>query len=388
MIKSIIAILGSIFLWVNICLAGEINYYNKSWSAIKEKAKKEHKYIFIDAYTSWCGWCKVMDKETMKDNKVIDFLNNNFVSVKMDMEHGEGNLLSMKYHIMGYPTFMFFNPDGIYVYKSMGYQNAEDFLKELTNALDKSKQFVASGFSNDINIDFPEFYKKAYAENGKREVPKPEVISSYLDGQKDLFSEINWGILSRFDLKDKYTGFFLDHLDNYANLYGRDNVEGKLKFVLNTKLQEAIKEKSDTKLSDLLNLTDKYVKDDPEGKKIYYRITYLGETKQWSKQAEAIEDFVTKSNNKNVSFLNGLCWNLYEQCDNSAVLKQACTWMANVIKSNQDYAYLDTYAALLYKSGNKKDAEIWANKAIDIGTKAGEKVDSTRLLLEKIRQEK
>ena len=114
----------------------------------------------------------------------------------------------------------------------------------------------------------------------------------------------------------------------------------------------------------------------------------MGETKQWSKQAEAIEDFVTKSNYKNVSFLNGLCWNLYEQCDNSAVLKQACTWMANVIKSNQDYAYLDTYAALLYKSGNKKDAEIWANKAIDIGTKAGEKVDSTRLLLEKIRQEK
>ncbi|MGC6414302.1 MAG: DUF255 domain-containing protein, partial [Bacteroidia bacterium] len=31
------------------------------------KAVKEGKIILIDAYTDWCGWCKVMDKKTYTD---------------------------------------------------------------------------------------------------------------------------------------------------------------------------------------------------------------------------------------------------------------------------------------------------------------------------------
>ncbi len=29
-----------------------------SWEQIKEKAKAEHKYIFVDCYATWCGPCK------------------------------------------------------------------------------------------------------------------------------------------------------------------------------------------------------------------------------------------------------------------------------------------------------------------------------------------
>lgn len=30
---------------------------------IKEKAKKENKYIFMDCYATWCGACKMMEQE-------------------------------------------------------------------------------------------------------------------------------------------------------------------------------------------------------------------------------------------------------------------------------------------------------------------------------------
>ena len=49
-----------------------------------EKAKKENKALLIDAYTDWCGWCKVMDKETYKDARVIAKLNESFVAVKFN----------------------------------------------------------------------------------------------------------------------------------------------------------------------------------------------------------------------------------------------------------------------------------------------------------------
>ena len=29
-----------------------------------ERSKTEKRKIFIDVYTDWCGWCKVMDKNT------------------------------------------------------------------------------------------------------------------------------------------------------------------------------------------------------------------------------------------------------------------------------------------------------------------------------------
>ena len=36
----------------------EISFEKTSFVAIKGKAKKENKLLFIDAYTSWCGPCK------------------------------------------------------------------------------------------------------------------------------------------------------------------------------------------------------------------------------------------------------------------------------------------------------------------------------------------
>ena len=47
---------------------------------------KQAKPIIIDVYTDWCGWCKVMDKETYSNEKVIDYLNKNFYAVKFNAE--------------------------------------------------------------------------------------------------------------------------------------------------------------------------------------------------------------------------------------------------------------------------------------------------------------
>ncbi|REJ82454.1 MAG: DUF255 domain-containing protein [Bacteroidetes bacterium] len=44
------------------------------------------KKIFIDVYTSWCGWCKRMDATTFSDKEVSDYLNEKFYSVKLDAE--------------------------------------------------------------------------------------------------------------------------------------------------------------------------------------------------------------------------------------------------------------------------------------------------------------
>ena len=88
------------------------------------KAKSENKILLVDAYTDWCSWCKVMDRETYTNAQVIAVLNNEFVCVKFNPEvekkhkFGAYNLSSneLLYWLAngqpgGYPTSYFiFNP--------------------------------------------------------------------------------------------------------------------------------------------------------------------------------------------------------------------------------------------------------------------------------------
>ncbi len=379
----------TVFLLAAICnihsFAGDVNYYNKTWAEIKAKAKAEHKYIFIDCYTDWCGWCKVMDKETMVDPKIISFINEKFVAVKMDMEHGEGLTMSMKYHITGFPTFVFFSPEGEYVYNTVGYRKTEEFMKELHNALDKNSQFKAPGFSSKLDVDYPAIYKQAFAENGKRKFPKPEEVTAYLDKQKDLFSEVNWAVMARFELNEKYCKHFLDNVAKYEKLYGPAEVNDKVLDILYSRMKAAAKAKDGTKFAEVLSLVDKYVKADAEDTKLNFRLDYYRQTKEWGKFGEAMDEMIKKRGYENPESINSLCWNIYQDCDDKQMLQKACGYMKNVVTNAPNYPSMDTYAALLYKTCNKADAAKWANKAIEQGKKDGENVKGTEELLEKIK---
>ncbi len=59
------------------------------WYTIEEVqalVKQEPRKIFIDMYTDWCGWCKVMDKKTFTDKNIINTLNTDYYAVKFDAE--------------------------------------------------------------------------------------------------------------------------------------------------------------------------------------------------------------------------------------------------------------------------------------------------------------
>lgn len=59
------------------------------WMSFEEAVKKnekEQKKIFVDVYTSWCGWCKRLDATTFKDPKVVEYINKKFHPVKLDAE--------------------------------------------------------------------------------------------------------------------------------------------------------------------------------------------------------------------------------------------------------------------------------------------------------------
>ncbi|MFT6337088.1 MAG: thioredoxin-related protein [Saprospiraceae bacterium] len=60
-----------------------------TWIDIDQAAElknNEEKLYFVDVYTEWCGWCKVMDKKTFTDPEVIKLMSEKFHMVKFDAE--------------------------------------------------------------------------------------------------------------------------------------------------------------------------------------------------------------------------------------------------------------------------------------------------------------
>ncbi len=51
-----------------------------------ELSKKDKKKIFIDVFTDWCGWCKVMDRNTFPNPVISKYMNKHFYAVKLNAE--------------------------------------------------------------------------------------------------------------------------------------------------------------------------------------------------------------------------------------------------------------------------------------------------------------
>jgi thiol:disulfide interchange protein len=101
-----------------------IQFMESSWSKAVEQAQKENKPIFLDAYASWCGPCKLLKKNTFTKKEAGDFFNSNFINVAVDMEKGEGPALSKKFEVDAYPTLIIADKNGNIVTYTKGYMNA------------------------------------------------------------------------------------------------------------------------------------------------------------------------------------------------------------------------------------------------------------------------
>lgn len=78
------------------------------------EAKRSNRRILLDVGGTWCIWCRKFDKFLEENKEVANYLNKNYVVVKInyDKEHKNEKFLSKFPKVDGYPHFFVLNKSG------------------------------------------------------------------------------------------------------------------------------------------------------------------------------------------------------------------------------------------------------------------------------------
>ncbi len=128
-------------------------FHDLSFDQAIAKAGQEKKLVMVDFYTTWCGPCKMLDKQTWTDEAVIKWLKKQTVAIKIDAEKQRD--LAARYKIRAYPSMVLINPDRTEKGRIVGFKRPKEFLRLAADVLagvkpaDRIRQQLAKDGRND-----------------------------------------------------------------------------------------------------------------------------------------------------------------------------------------------------------------------------------------------
>lgn len=382
-----LAIISSLFIGI-FAFAQGIKFEDGNFTSVLAKAKKENKLIFIDAYASWCAPCKLMVKNIFPLKNVGDYYNSHFINTKIDMEKGEGIELQKKYNVKVFPTYLFIDPNGEAVHRTVGYVEEKDFIQFAKDAEDPNKKLAALKQKFESGEKDPEFLKNLANLTLYSDIDfTAKVMDRYFKQKKELDKEDVQMLLAgtQSTASPLYKTFEekkADVIKFFPEQY--KNIEKNIK--LNGIAQKAYN--ADTKNWDenyFLTETQKFLSKE-ESEKIFKRMKANRALKNKDVSLyeklilELYQDYSTASSGE----LNSLAWNFFENVNNKASLEKAIAWAQESVKKDQSYANTDTLANLYNKVGDKKNAKIWAETSIELAKSKGQDPSDTEKLLKSL----
>ena len=144
----------------------------ETFSEAIEKSKSEDKILMLNFFSNRYRWCKKLQDNTFKDSIVIEFLNENFISSKINTSLNENKNIYKMYKVSAYPTTIFINPVPADVWtieidRIIGYLAPEDFIRKAKLILNNRHYFQTLvqqsklyPDSIEIHIELAEIYKR------------------------------------------------------------------------------------------------------------------------------------------------------------------------------------------------------------------------------------
>lgn len=117
-------------IWIIMVLAWPTasNGETVNWRSFEDglaEARTAGKNVFLYFDADWCGYCRMMEKETLGHEAVIAYLNRYFISIRIDGSRNKP--MAQRFRIRGFPSSFFLDEKLEQVARLPGYVPPDNF---------------------------------------------------------------------------------------------------------------------------------------------------------------------------------------------------------------------------------------------------------------------
>lgn len=342
------------------------------------KAKKEKKIVFLDAYASWCGPCKMMERNVFTQKSVGDYFNANFVNARFDMEKGEGRDIAAKYGVRSYPTYLFLNGDGELVSQNFGYMEESMFLTmaQDVNSPNNKKGSLKERFAKGEKD--PNFLINIMKLNSSSDFNFAKQASErYFENKKatEEFSKDDVGLLLFFlkSTEDKNYKVFTDRKAEIIKFLPEETYKEFDNQIKLGKIVEQSIDQQNKKINDdyfMKNAEPLVGKHDAEVKLNQMKLGYYEQNSNFPEYEKAALAYYRNSEAFEPNELLKAAWVFAEHVKTPSSLKKAAEWAEKSVMRGESSENTYILAKLYFLTGNKEMAKTYAEMSKNMATQA------------------
>jgi hypothetical protein len=294
--------------------------------------------------------------------------------------YADAAFIMKKYKIRAYPTYLFFSPDGELVHQELGSSEAAEFIAKGTNAMDPEKQYFTQVKKYDAGNREPLFLKHLamMARDAFDEKAAAKYANDFLATKPDLNDKENIRFIYETASGTADAGFAMMTSDpaKFEAVVGKNELHNALAMMITR--AEQIKNESmfdkwnDQQWKDYSAALTKQYPAFADKILTRFKTNNFRSKKDWASYAAEVDKY---SQLKPINFteLNDYAWTIFIKCDDKKTLASALEWSKLTFdkETKKEPGYIDTYANILYKLGQKEEALNWEKKAQAIAIEQG-----------------
>jgi thioredoxin 1 len=305
-----------------------VDFFKGAYQEALKKAEEKKTPLFIDLFTDWCGWCKVLDKQVFADAQFAAYMNSKFFAYKLNAEKDDdGPDVQKRFGVRGYPTALIIDPKtGEEIDRIVGFKPAEEYVKALKEILG-GNSFAA---------------RKKKAKDNPEDIEAWAAYAKALEDRDPKAAGEAWKKVAALDPKDE-KGKGSEALLAVARIetMEKQNPAPVVEFARSND-GKPVALKAHKMITEMLGQSP-----DPEHRKLVL----------------ASYEYLVGHGKKDAETLNGYAWTLATANQD---LEKALGLVQEALKEKPDSAeYLDTLAECLSKLGRKDEAVAAARMAVE-----------------------
>ena len=356
-----------------------------SWPKLLAKAKTEDKYIFVDFFTTWCGPCRAMRAMLLSQPAAASYFNDKFICVSIQLDttanddhrvragYADAHNLQQQYNIFAFPTFLIFTPDGHALHRIVGgRKDIQDFISSVDESFDTTKQYYTKLQEFNNGRRDKQFLMLLVNQTDQVYDQKNHdiVFHTYMDAQGNLLAYGPSEYLIQHTRSSRDPGF----TTLVENAVGIDSVLGPgiaeahvIRALANDYVMRFLRTPAGANWNFIHDLVaEKYPKQADEVVN-FGKIIYFEQNQQWPEFQDAVDTYITRYGDHAIpEYLSNYALEVFKNCPDEKCNLEALAWSKRAVAERAAPWFMQTYAKMLYKLGNKDEALVWIQKALDV----------------------